>query len=123
MTLEGLTSQGCNNFQLFHLGKITRNYYTPNMLSFNISNYLIKRQSERYIIIEIIKLRLLSFKLNITCNPSSIQVLCRNVQCSRHRMRLKLTLTILLLQEMTKGDTTNPYHRCICISRTKEVVY
>ena len=24
-----MTSQGCYNFQLFHLGKITRNYYTP----------------------------------------------------------------------------------------------
>ena len=44
-------SQGCNNLQLFHLGILTRNYYTPDMLSCNIGNYLIKRQSERYIII------------------------------------------------------------------------
>ena len=50
-----MTSQGCNNCQLFHLGKITRNYYTPDMLSCNIGNYLIKRQSERNIIIIIIR--------------------------------------------------------------------
>ena len=29
MTLQQLTSQGCHNFQLFNLGKITINYYTP----------------------------------------------------------------------------------------------
>ena len=28
MTLKQLRSQGCNNFQLFHQGKRTRNYYT-----------------------------------------------------------------------------------------------
>ena len=39
-----MASQGCNNFQLIHLGKITRNYYAP------VTCYhLIKRQSERYI--------------------------------------------------------------------------
>ena len=47
---------GLNNFQSFHLGKITRNCYTP-VISYddiNVGNYLIKRQSERHIIIAII---------------------------------------------------------------------
>ena len=29
MALHGVTSQGCNNFQLFSLGEITGNYCTP----------------------------------------------------------------------------------------------
>ena len=29
MTLQQYASQGCNNFELFDLGKITRNCYTP----------------------------------------------------------------------------------------------
>ena len=29
MVLYGITSQGCNNFQLFTLGEITGNYCTP----------------------------------------------------------------------------------------------
>ena len=31
MTLEKLTSLGCNNFLSFHLGKITGNYYLTSM--------------------------------------------------------------------------------------------
>ena len=38
-------------FKLFQLGKITRNYYTCDILSLNINNHLIKRQTERYIIL------------------------------------------------------------------------
>ena len=51
-----MTSQGCNNFQLFCLGNVTRNYYTPVICYHVIGNYLIKRQSERYIIMECIEL-------------------------------------------------------------------
>ena len=48
--------RGANNFQSFHLGKITRNCYTPVICYHenNIGNYLIKPQSERHIIISII---------------------------------------------------------------------
>ena len=46
-----MTSQWCNNFQFIHLGKITRNYYTPVTCYRVISViYLIRSQSERYII-------------------------------------------------------------------------
>ena len=50
MTLQKLTSKGCNNFQLFNLQKMTRNYYTPVTY---VGNYLIKRHSKRHIIIKI----------------------------------------------------------------------
>ena len=39
-----MTSQGCNNFQLFQLGKLL---HACDMLSSNIGNYLVKRQCER----------------------------------------------------------------------------
>ena len=42
---------GVQYFQLFYLEKITRNAYSSDMLSCNIANCLIKRQSERYILI------------------------------------------------------------------------
>ena len=45
---------GYNNFQLLNLGKITRNYYTPVIYYQVIGNYLIKPESERYIIMKII---------------------------------------------------------------------
>ena len=61
ISLQKLTSQECNNFQLFHLGKITRNYYTP--VTYNIGNYIIKPPSERCIVIIIIlKTSFCSFK-------------------------------------------------------------
>ena len=41
---------GVQHFQLFHQGKITRNYTSATCYHVcNIGNYLIKRQSERYI--------------------------------------------------------------------------
>ena len=49
MTLLKLTSQWCNNFQLFNLGKLEI-LLACKTLSCDIGNYLIKRQSERYII-------------------------------------------------------------------------
>ena len=50
-----MTSQGSNNFQLFNLGKITRNYYTPVTCDHVISVIeLIERQSERHIIMAVI---------------------------------------------------------------------
>ena len=53
MTLQQLTSQRCNNFQLFSPRENTRNYYTPVTCYHVISVIvdLIKHQSERYIII------------------------------------------------------------------------
>ena len=50
MMLQRLRSQECNNFQLFNVAKITRNYDTPVTCD-NIGNYVIKRQSQRHIII------------------------------------------------------------------------
>ena len=61
MTLQKLTSQGWNNFQLFHLGKINRNYYMP--VTCYIGNYLIKRESEMHIIIN-------NIVANQTCNKT-----------------------------------------------------
>ena len=51
-----MTSQGCNDFQLFNLGKTTRNYYTPVTCDHarNIGKYLIQRQTERHIMKQII---------------------------------------------------------------------
>ena len=49
---------GWSSFQLFHVGKITRNYYTHDLLSCNIGNYLSNRQSERYMMIKNIQQRM-----------------------------------------------------------------
>ena len=54
MMLQQLTLEGCNNFNLFNLGNINLKLLRAcDMLSSNIDNYLIKRQSERFIIINI----------------------------------------------------------------------
>ena len=64
-----MTSQGCNNFQLFNLGKITRNYYTPGACDHATS--IIKR-SERHIIIEIKKLLIIIITVMIIINNSNL---------------------------------------------------
>ena len=43
-----MTSQAWNNFQLFCLGKITKLFYLGDVISCNIMNYQIRRQSKIY---------------------------------------------------------------------------
>ena len=70
MKLHSLTSQGCNNFQLFNLGKITRNYYTPVACDHAIS--VIKRSEKHIEIIEIKKLLIITITVIIIINNSNL---------------------------------------------------
>ena len=51
MTLRELTSQGCNNPVILPRENNYKLLHACDMLSCNIGNYLIKRQSGRYMIV------------------------------------------------------------------------